>query len=73
VLGDPIDDLLCTCVSFVGTHRRLLDLLAELDDERARKVGTAMTAELDRLAAAVRHSQRGLVPRQRGGRKEPRD
>jgi hypothetical protein len=67
---DPIDDLLCACVAFVGTQRRLLDALAD-PGSPAAAVGTAMTAELDRLAAAVRTSQRRLVPRQRGPHREP--
>ena len=69
---DPLDDLLCACVAFVGTHRRLLDALAD-PDPQAAAIATAMTAELDRLAAAVRTSQRRLVPRQPDPSREPRE
>ncbi len=63
--GDPVDDLLVTCVRYIGAQRRLLEAQHNPDAAPAA-VETAMTAELDQLATAVRHAQRHLIPRHRG-------
>jgi hypothetical protein len=62
--ADPPEDLLTACVAFMGIQRRVIDCL--VDAGRPIAVEAAMTAELDRLAAAVRQAQQ-----RRAARRDP--
>jgi hypothetical protein len=50
---DDADEFLAVCVSYVGTQRRLLNLLPHGADP----VATAMSAQLDQLTAALRQAR----------------
>jgi hypothetical protein len=50
---DDADEFLSVCVSYVGAQRRLLNLLPHSTDA----VATAMSAQLDQLAAALREAR----------------
>jgi hypothetical protein len=57
---DDADEFLSVCVSYVGTQRRLLNLLPDAVDPMA--LATAMSAQLDQLTAALRQARYREVP-----------
>jgi hypothetical protein len=59
--ADPLEELLSACASFVRAHRELAERVSEIGPA-TRGVAVAMTAELDRLEAAVRRAQEQSLP-----------
>jgi hypothetical protein len=60
--ADPLEELLSECVSFIGVQRQLIEHLSDVG-QLSGTVNTAMIAELDRFAAAVRQAQQQIIPR----------